>query len=340
MSRIRHSALPKLAQCPRFEGSPGTSPEAARGTSMDEAFRLSLAGDHTFAQALPGEDLPAVQWAIAKVMELAEGQPYETREEYLRMHTPGIAHVGTADVLCTAGAWVGDLKTGQMRSYYEQMASYALACMDREFCDVWTAHVLYADARQVASYRFTWDEAKRVVDRIIAEVNDPNSKPRGCDYCGWCKHKDRCSARIDDMTGALAVVYDQQALGITQMREYLLCDPDRLSRFLRQWKLVEKEVAEPVIEAAKAKLESEPDSIPGWKLTSVSGREYFDNAAIVRAAEAGKCGLNELVLALGGKMGGKKFREWAASLGVEVDDSAAQTGGPSVQLRQVASKKK
>ena len=54
MSRIRHSALPKLAQCPKFDGAAGTSDAAARGTAMDEAFRLALQGDNTLAQSLPG----------------------------------------------------------------------------------------------------------------------------------------------------------------------------------------------------------------------------------------------------------------------------------------------
>jgi hypothetical protein len=280
----------------------------------------------------------AVDWAVDKVKQLAGGLPYQTHEEFLRMKTPGIAHLGTADVLCTAGAWVGDLKTGQMRSYYEQMAAYALACMDREFADEWTAHVLYCDHKQVASYRFTWSEAKRVVDRIIAEVNDKNAQPRGCDYCGWCKHADRCPARVEDATSAIELI-GSEAKSISSICRDILADSGRLSAFLRKWRLVEKEIAEPIFEAAKAKLDAEPDSIPGWKLTSVSGREYFDHVAIGRAATASKCGLDSLILALGGKMGGKKFREWAAELGVEVDDSMAQVGGPSTQLRQVPSNK-
>jgi hypothetical protein len=302
---------------------------------MDAAFRAALAGDNALAQSLPGEDFPAVQWAVEKAWELAGGKTLETRDEFLRMKTPGIEHLGTADVLCAAGAWVGDLKTGQMRSYYEQMAAYALACMDREFSDEWTAHVLYCDARQVASYRFTWDSAKKVVDSIVAEATDKAALPRGCEYCGWCRHKDRCPARVDDMTAALEVVYDEQAMGLAQMRDFILANPDRLSRFLRQWKLAEKEIAEPVFDEVRRRMESDAEAVPGWKLTSVAPREYFDNVAIVQAAAAGKCGLDSLVLALGGKMGGKKFREWCADLGVAVDEQLARHGAATAQLRQV-----
>jgi hypothetical protein len=336
MSRLRHSALPKLAQCPRFEGSPGTSPEAARGTTMDEYFRATLAGQ-TPKFALLEADAQSVRWAVDKCRELAEGGELETREEYLRMKTPGIEHLGTADVLCTAGAWVGDLKTGQMRSYYEQMASYALACMDREFSDAWTAHVLYADTRQVASYRFTWDEAKRVVDSIIAEVRDKDARPRGCEYCGWCKHRDRCPARLDDANHALEVI-DPTALSLPEVRERILASPERLSAFLRAWKLAEKEIAEPIFDAVRAQLESEPESVPGWKLSTITPKEYFEAPAIVQAAAASKCGLDSIVRALGGKMGGKKFREWCADLGVTVDESMSRTGAATKQLRQVAVK--
>jgi hypothetical protein len=338
MTRLRHSALPKLAACPRFEGDNSTpSPEAARGTAMDAAFRCILTGV-PFDPILLPEDMQAVHWAVDKAVELSEGKNLEAQEEYLRMHTPGIEHIGTADVLCVGAGWVGDLKTGQMRSYYEQMAAYCLACMAREFADAWTAHVIYADARQVASYRFTWDEAKRVVDGIIEEVRDKHARPRGCEYCGWCRHKDRCTARLDDANGALEVV-DPTALSLPEMRERILANPDRLSAFLRQWKLAEKEIAEPVFDEVKRRMEADPECVPGWKLTSVTGREYFDAEAIVKAAAAAECGLSEIVLALGGKMGGKKFRDWCGDLGVDVEESWSRRGEPTTQLRAVSAKK-
>lgn len=335
--RIRHSALPKLAQCPKFEGAPGTSPEAARGSEMDAAFRAALAG-------VPGtplasqEDADAVAWAVAKARELAAGEEIEAREEFLRMETPGIEHMGTADALCRAGEWVADLKTGQMRGYYEQMAAYALACMDRWFLPSWTAHVLYCDAMQVASYRFDWSEAHRVVSTIVEAAKDPAAQPRGCEYCGWCKHKDRCPARVDAVNHALEVI-DPQALTLPQVRERILAAPDRTANFMRAWKVAEKEVADPVFDEARKRLD-EGAELPGWKLSAVEPKEFFDHIAIVRAAAESRCGLDSLVLAMGGTMGGKKFREWAASLGVAVDESLARKGAPSTQLRQAPAKKK
>jgi hypothetical protein len=86
-------------------------------------------------------------------------------------------------------------------------------------------------------------------------------------------------------------------------------------------------------------MEADPECVPGWKLTSVTGREYFDHEAIVKAAQSAECGLSEIVLALGGKMGGKKFRDWCGDLGVDVEESWSRRGEPTTQLRAVSAKK-
>jgi hypothetical protein len=122
--------------------------------------------------------------------------------------------------------------------------------------------------------------------------------------------------------------------GLETLRESILTDPTRLSEFLRQWKLAEKELAEPVFAKAREIIAETPDAIPGWKATSVKGREFFDHVAITRAAAAGKASLDSLVLALGGTMGGAKFRQWCADMKVNVEESLARTGEPTTQLRQ------
>jgi hypothetical protein len=45
-------------------------------------------------------------------------------------------------------------------------------------------------------------------------------------------------------------------------------------------------------------------------------------------------------MAMGGKMSGKSYREWAAALGREPLPSHSRTGSPSKQLRQVKTKPK
>ena len=70
---IRHSSLPKLAECPCFEGKPGEAgPAAARGTLLDLAMRELLAGGE-MPEGVMGEDAAAVEWA-ATVFQLLQEQ--------------------------------------------------------------------------------------------------------------------------------------------------------------------------------------------------------------------------------------------------------------------------
>lgn len=335
---IRHSALPKLAACPCYvPAGADAGPAAQRGTLLDTAYRAAIAGNPSLAASLEApEDRAAVQWAVSETLALAEGHKVETREEWLRMHTPGIAHVGTADALCELGGWVADLKTGQMRGYYEQMAAYAYACMDRFFALEWTCHVLYCDQRQRASYRFTFDDAKHTVEQVVRTATNPERKPTPCDYCGWCGAADRCEARVNAVTDATAIVMVPENESISTIKARIMASPERMGNFLAAWKIAEKEIAEPVEKAIRESLSTDPESIPGWKLGEVAGREYFDHIAIVRAAVAGKSGLDALVLALGGKMSGKQFRAWCEFMRIPVDESLARVGAPLLGRKQNA----
>jgi hypothetical protein len=96
---IRHSTLPKLAACPKYLPKPGpVGPAAERGTRMDAAIRRALEGDRSLLEGLTPEDKGPAEWAVALFQDYKRNGELETREEYLAMHTPGISHVGTADV--------------------------------------------------------------------------------------------------------------------------------------------------------------------------------------------------------------------------------------------------
>ena len=337
MNNIRHSMLPKLAACPKYTPKPGDAgPAAQRGTVMDEAFRLGLQGDRTKIDALPAEDRPAVEWAVALMEDYKRTGTVEAREEYLAMHTPGIAHIGTADALCTKLGWVADLKTGQLRGYAEQLAAYCYAMMHMSFEQEYTAHVLYCDHQVVKSYRFTLEQAKHIVERIIAEVNDPAAEPRACDYCGWCANYDSCPAVVKPVEEGLAVIAAESPT-LSSMLERVMESPEKLGQFVAQWKAVEKAIAEPALEALKAMLEDGRE-VDGWKLTEVKGREYFDVEGILWVARETNAPVESIILALGGKMSGKAYREWAAQLGKEPLNAHVRTGSTTKQLRQVKTK--
>jgi hypothetical protein len=186
---VRPSSLPKLQECRMFEGAPGTSEAAARGTRLDSIIRSVWAGGE--APALPEDEVDAVQFALSTLKLLSGGLAVETREEELQaaVPVPGVKP-GTMDALCVEGGWLADFKTGQIRSYHAQMAAYALACMDAYFADEWTTHLIFVDQQQVNSHTFTREEAEQLVAGI---VNAPKVETP-CEYCGWCGKFESCPA--------------------------------------------------------------------------------------------------------------------------------------------------
>jgi hypothetical protein len=331
--------LPKLAACPKYRPTPGPAgPAAARGTVMDEAFRLGLQGDRSKIDALPAEDRPAVEWAVALMEDYKRIGTIEAREEYLAMHTPGISHVGTADAVCERMGWVADLKTGQLRGYAEQLAAYCYAMMHQTFEEEYAAHVLYCDQQLVKSYRFTLAQAREIVERILAEVRDPSAEPRACDYCDWCARKDTCPAVVRPVEEGLAVVQAPGA-SLAAIKERLLGDRELLAAFASQWKAVEKEVAKDALAVLKKILEG-GEEVPGWRLSKSEGTEFWDADGILHAAREVSAPLEGLIKAMGGTMSGETYRAWCAEIGHVPVESQARKGKETTRLLQVKKKTK
>jgi hypothetical protein len=335
---IRHSALPKLAQCAKYESNPVAGPNAERGTRLDAAFRAFLMGQPVPVE-LSAEEQEAVMWAVDTARDLADGAHIEANEVNLKVNTPGIKHEGTEDARCEDENTSFDLKAGQFRSYYEQMAAYALGNLERQFNEhfdrqrleesTWTSVLLFCDQREFTRIEFTYATAKAVVDGVLEAVNDPNAQPTACEYCSWCRKADTCVARTTPVTETLAVV-ESPALSLEAMKSELVANPERLGKFLQAAAMFEDFVGE-VKTAAKEQMAT-GGVVPGWKLQTEAGREHFDRVSIVRAAVAGKSGLDDLVANLGGKMSGKKFREWCGKMGIAVQEDEARRGDEIVKL--------
>lgn len=212
--QVRPSALPKLAACRCFEGAPGTSEAAERGTRIDAAIRIMWARMHDADWAM-GAELPelkedekeAVLWALEQLKRLShDGDMHiETQEEKLRaVSKVGGVKDGTMDGLCVEGEFLVDFKSGQVRNYKEQMAAYALSCMDEYFADVWTAYLLFVDQRAIVAHSLTADEARRIVEGVVARPKVPEH----CEYCTWCAGFATCPV----VTGAVATVQEGPAL--------------------------------------------------------------------------------------------------------------------------------
>jgi hypothetical protein len=304
---IRHSLLPKLAECPCYESKKGEAgPAAQRGTLLDGRFREALATGELNEVDLTKDDIKAVKWAIKQVKKIAGNNAIITDESLLKVKTPGIDHIGTEDCRIPEIQTSGDLKTGIQRSYFSQMAAYAWGNMEANFCEEWTCYLIFCDQKEVVEHKFTLAKAQEVVEGIINEYVNPEKLPSVCQYCSWCAKKDVCPAVVSPVVEANNLMDSTQNLAV--LREEIANDPVRLSRFLEINKMFESELVKPLKEIAKEKLEAGED-LQGWKLSQVKGSEYFDKVTIVRAAISGKWGMDDLVDALGGTMSGNTFRE-------------------------------
>ncbi len=321
--------MPKLAECALFEGAGGTSSAAERGTAVDVAIRnlISAQDNVTFI----GEDSGAIAYGVEELTRLAKGSFIETREEYLAMAVPGLSKLGTADAVCKAEKWVADIKTGQIRNYRNQLQAYALACMEDNFETSWTAHVIYVDQKLIRSYEFTYEEAKQGTQRTIDRATSVEAKPTPSEYCSWCKHYNNCHAIVRQAESAIALIPDINGNSIEAIRQRILATAESMGAFAKEWKLAEKEIAEPVLGHLKTRLEN-GDEVPGWKLTSMSGRKFVETEAIAKASQ--NITKETLILAMGGKLSEKSYLELCANNGVEPDQEAVKTGAHSLQLRQ------
>ena len=334
IKEISPSALPKLAECALYTSAPGASAAAERGTLIDKAIRELLQDDPTTFDTLTADDQAVARWGADEIRVLSGGYYVETREEHLGMEVPGLSRPGTADAVCLRARWVADIKTGQVRNYRQQLAAYALACMHEHFADSWTAHVIYVDQRLRRTYEVTREQAEATVSNLIAEASSRHAEPTPNEYCGWCAHRDGCRALVRQSSEALALVMSPTSL--TEIRERILANPVELSAFAANWKLAEKQIAEPVIDALKERLAA-GEEIPGWKVTTGAGRQFVEADAISKAAA--NVSKDTLILALGGKMSADKFRQFCLEAGVEVDESAVKQGAAITTLRQIKTKK-
>ena len=328
---IRHSALPKLAVCGQYEGAPGSSPAAERGTKLDQAFRHAWTTSEFPNWDLPEEDAEAVRWAINECIRLGGARDgLTTEEKRCRILTGGFEHCGTADGVAVAGRWLIDLKSGQIYDYAAQMAAYALGLMQQHFEQEWTSHLLFCDQRQVVTHRWTYASASELVRKVLANVG---TAPVENDYCAWCAKSLTCPARVKAKDDALVTV---AGLAPTVQDEgflALLNDPARLGRFLSQCATLED-----FREAAKAKARQLLEAghvVPGWRLQKARATEYVEAEHIAQAVRNGAIGAHDAILA-GGALSAKKAAAlWSAAGAVMPDEIVARKIGqqPLVQAK-------
>lgn len=266
---LRPSLLPKLAQCPCFVSSPCAGEAAERGTRMDTAFRNLILGVDEFkaCEHLEADEKESVLWAVKMVRTLCSGEEViadKKRCTFPQWH-PRVTG-GEADGICPILGKLFDLKSGQIRNYWEQQASYAKSIMEREFLDELTCHLLFCDQRQVVTRKFTYQEAIEIVNGVVDSV-DRGGSPRLCEYCGWCAAQDTCPLRNKAAGEALALATSEN---MEESFSLISKDPAKLADFV-----IKAGVLGEFEKKAKALLLEFIDGgteVPGFKRVSCKGK--------------------------------------------------------------------
>lgn len=281
MELLRPSLLPKLAQCPCFVSSPDAGEAAERGTRMDTAFRDLLMGVDEFraCEHLEADEKDAVLWAVQTVRMLCSGEEVvvdKKRCSFPQWH-PRVTG-GEADCICPMLGKLFDLKSGQIRNYWEQQASYAKSIMEREFLDEVTCHLLFCDQRQIVTHKFTYQEAIDIVNGVVDSV-DRGDGPRLCEYCGWCAAQDTCPLRNkaagEALTLAISGTLEESFAAISQ-------DPAKLADFITKAGILES-----YVEKGKKKILeylTDKKEVPGFTRVSCKGKSTVSPEDVAKYA--------------------------------------------------------
>ena len=292
-NKIRPSALPKLALCGQYEGSPGTSDAAARGSRIDALFR-GMWETGEIPRDADEEEVGVAYWAVNQLARICTNGTI-TCEKTCKIFVPILQKIGTMDAVNLKGQWLADLKTGQMHDYKAQMAAYALGCMELTNTIEWRTYLIFADQKEIVTHYFFKAHAAKIVQDII---NNMGTDPTPNDYCQWCAKSLTCAPRLDAQRLALATTEAPSFAPI-------LADPDLLGEFLNRAKVFD-DFREAAKDRARELLEAGV-RVPGWRLQKPRVSESLDAGAQL----ASGIPFEKLIVAHG-PISAKKARELGA----------------------------
>jgi hypothetical protein len=313
---------------------------------MDEAFREMFMGNNKPFLALKPKDADAVMWAIEMTKTIAGDHEVVTDEDSLKVKTPGIDHVGTEDCRIPSLHTSLDLKSGILRSYLEQQCAYAYGNMAASYdfetgeyaIREWTTHLLFCDQERVVTHSWTIEEAKQVVEGILAAYNDPNKEPTACDYCRWCNKAATCGQIAVPIANTLAVVENDPQTNLALMQEHLAGDIERLSMFIKQSSIFNNYLVDWAKNLLKEKLQS-GEKVYGWKLQRQKGRETYPEEVIEHIGACTEMSLSDSIKLFGGSISATKLQKYCDSVGYDLSQILPDVGEEIVKLVEDKPKK-
>lgn len=210
-------------ECDWFKSSPA-GPAAQRGTGIDDLLRAFFCDEKPF---VPEEFQSGFRYAAEKTAEIAgehQAKIIAAKEDCV-IDVPGLPNPATCDCIIRPKFTSIDWKSGQKRDYTKQQACYSLGQMTKNFSLSWTAVCIYYDQGETEWHRFTYREAKEIVDAAIERYASPQA-PTPNPLCPWCANFNICPAQRELAGHALTI--PEGALDF----EAIKADPELLGRFL------------------------------------------------------------------------------------------------------------
>jgi hypothetical protein len=259
------------AACTKFKSEGETTPIMQRGSDMHEELAKVLEGKDELAfSSLDAGEQDEVSWAAGYILSqiALKGDLPVKVEEKVSYSDESFRELFYGTLDCSCGNALFDLKTGEERSYWHQMAAYGLALMESEGYSEIEVHLVFSRYKRTHTYIITKDEATMVIKELLVRLEDPNSPPIPNAYCGWCDEQTSCPAIADRV---IEISKEEDWRLESYNLEELKYNPDELAKAIALANQM-KSWAFTILDFAKTF-----EEIPGYEWRHVQGRRKIDN---------------------------------------------------------------
>lgn len=271
-SSLSPSSLPMKNKCAKFKSAPAGD-AANQGNILHEAFARMLDPPQRFEEeggdfeSIEDFEMDGLRWAVDYVRcNMTSAHPIASEQKVSYMDADfRELFFGTVDVL--NGDVIFDLKTGETRSYWYQMAAYALACMENTSFDQMTVHILYSRYRKAHTYVIEKWVAAAAIGDLVNRIKDPNSPAIPSEYCAWCSESNTCSAlalRANEIS-------KEMGWGLDSYNKDAITDPGQLGKAVRLAKIMA------IWADGILKMSREHETIEGYEWRETRGRKTMKN---------------------------------------------------------------